>query len=563
METIFLEISLILIVAAFTATIAKFLRQPIIPAYILAGVLLGPSVFNVIRSEHLLETLATFGIAFLLFLVGIELDVRKFMRIGKVAILAGILQMTFAVVVGYTLIKILGFTSTNAILLAFAMGFSSTIIGLKMIGERKELDTLYGQIVIGMMLTQDFIAVLILLFFDVLTGTYAGGDVNTVQAIGVITAKAIGLFALAFICSKFILKKIFSYFAKSAELLFLGSVSWCLIFSICAIYLGFSIEVGALLAGVSLSFLPYSYEISYRIKSLRDFFLPIFFAVLGGQLIFNGGTEFIIPAITLSALVLFGSPLLVMFLLLRMGYRGRTGFQSGIAISQISEFSFILVALAFSKDIIGHELVSLVALIGLITMTISAYMFEYNEQLYKPMKKILQRFEKNTKEDEFDRLPDIMQKHIILVGFNSMGHSVYHALKKTKRRLVVIDNNPATVKILQAKKIPNMYGSMNDDEVLERLHLDKSVALISTVRSVHDTVELLEYAKHHDIQSKMIVTAFNISDAVRFYNLGAHYVIVPPVISAEFTPDVLKYGKKQIQAHADNLQHLKNLNSHL
>ncbi len=563
METIFFEISLILIVAAVTATIAKFLRQPIIPAYILAGVLLGPSVFNVIRSEHLLETLATFGIAFLLFLVGIELDVRKFMRIGKVAILAGVLQMTFAVFAGYAISRFLGFSNMNAILLAFAMGFSSTIIGLKIIGERKELDTLYGQIVIGMMLTQDFIAILILLFFDVLTGTYTGGNANTLQVVGLIIGKAVVLFSLAFISSKFLLERIFSYFAKSAELLFLGSVCWCLIFSIFAIYLGFSIEVGALLAGVSLSFLPYSYEISYRIKSLRDFFLPIFFAVLGGQLIFNGGIGFILPAIALSALVLFGSPLLVMFLLLRLGYRGRTGFQAGISISQISEFSFILMALAFSKGVVDRELVSLVALIGLITMTISSYMFEYNEHLYRPMKKLLKRFEMNTKEDEFDRLPDVLKKHVILVGFNSMGHSVYHALKRAGRRVVVIDNNPATVKILQGKNIPNMYGSMNDDEVLERLHLHNSTAIISTVRSVHDTVELLEYAKHHTVPSKIIVTAFTISDAVRFYGLGAHYVIVPPVISAEFIPDVLKYGKKQIQAHANNLRHLKTLNTHL
>lgn len=562
MESIFFEISLILIVATVTGVIAKLLRQPIIPAYILAGVLLGPSVFNVIKSGELLETLSTFGIAFLLFLVGIELDLRKFMKIGKVAIMAGMLQMTFAVAFGYVLIRILGFESVEAFLLAIALGFSSTIIGLKLIGERKELDTLYGQIVIGMMLTQDFIAVFILLFFDVFTGN-SGADAATLQLIGIILLKAIVLFSVALLSSKFGLKKIFSYFANSTELLFLGAICWCLIFALFAIYLGFSIEVGALLAGVSLSFLPYSYEISYRIKSLRDFFLPIFFAVLGGQLLFSGGLDFVAPAITLSVLVLIGSPLLIMFFLLRLGYRARTGFQAGIAIGQISEFSFILMALAFSKGVIDHELVSLVAFIGLITMTVSSYMFEYNEKLYAPLKGILKHFERNTKEDELNRLPKKLENHIILFGFHAMGYRTFHSLAKAKNQIVVIDNNPTIIKALEQNNIPNMYGSMSDDEVLEQLNIGEASALVSTVRSVHDTIELLGYVQHHQIKAKVIVTAFVIGDALHYYKMGAHYVIIPPVISAEYAPDIIKYTAKQRKSHIQDLEELQSENAHL
>lgn len=563
MEIIFLEISLILITAAFTGTIAKLLKQPIIPAYILAGVLLGPFVFNVITAGELLETLATFGIAFLLFLVGIELDVRKFVKIGKTAIIAGILQMTFAVLVGYGLIRFLGFANIEALLLAFAMGFSSTIIGLKLMGEKKELDTLYGQIVIGMMLTQDMIAVLVLLFFDVFTGQFANGDIGLFTTIGLIILKALALFILAFASSKYILKKLFYHLANSAELLFLGSVCWCLVFSLLAMYLGFSIEVGALLAGVSLSFIPYSYEISYRIKSLRDFFLPIFFAVLGGQLIFSGGIGFLMPAVALSILVLIGSPIVVMFFLMRKGYRARTGFQSGIAISQISEFSFILIALAFTKGVIGHELVSLVAFIGLLTMTISSYMFEHNEKLYRPMKNLLRKFEKNTKEDELDELPDKLSDHIILVGYNAMGHRMYQSLKRSRRSVVVIDNNPTTLEKLHTKKIPSMYGSMNDDEVLERLSVAEAFAIISTVRSVPDTLELLEYARHLQLQTKLIVTAFTIADALKYYSLGATYVIVPPLAGAENMPLILRASDKKTQEHILVLEKLQKTHGRL
>lgn len=507
--------------------------------------------------------MAKFGIAFLLFLVGIELDARKLFRVGKIAILSGILQMLFTVIFGYAIVRFFGFSSLSALLLAFAMGFSSTIIGLKLIEEKKELDTLYGQIVIGIMLTQDFIAVLLLLFFDVLIGTHAGSDASTLVNIVIITAKTISLFSLAFLFSKFILKHIFAYLAKSAELLFLGSVCWCLIFSSFAISLGFSIEVGALLAGVSLAFLPYSHEISYRIKSLRDFFLPIFFAVLGGQLVFNHNGAFLLPAITLSVLVLFISPLIVISFLLKMGYRARTGFQAGITISQVSEFSFILMALAFSKGVIKHELVSLVALIGLITMTISTYMFEYSDKLYAPIRKFLKHFEKNTQENGFEELSKILKQHIIVIGFNAMGHGIYEALKKTRRRVVVVDNNPAIIKILQNKKIPNMYGSMNDDEVLEKMRINEARALFSTARSVEDTVEILEYCKNHKIKIKIIVTALTVEDALRYYELGAYYVIVPPLASAGFAPEILKYNQKTIKAHHEDLKYIKRLNAHL
>lgn len=562
MDHIFLEVSLILIVATVTGVLAKVLRQPIIPAYILAGILLGPSAFNVIQSAELLEVLSRFGIAFLLFLVGIELDLRKFLKIGRVAIVAGFMQMTFAVGAGYVLIRILGFNSIEAILLALALGFSSTIIGLKLIGEKKELDTLYGQIVIGMMLTQDFIAVFILLFFDVFT-VQTGITIETVQLIGEIIVKAVVLFSVALLSAKFVLQRVFTYFANSAELLFLGAISWCLVFALLAMYFGFSIEVGSLLAGVSLSLLPYSYEISYRIKSLRDFFLPVFFAVLGGQLVFTGGMNIFGPALILSLLVLVASPLLVMVVLIWMGYRARTGVQAGIAISQISEFSFILMALAFSKGVIDHDLVTLVASIGLITMTVSSYMFEYSDNIYALFGKWLKRFERGRKEDTVGHNDQSMKGHIILFGFHALGDRTYHALTHAEQSVVVVDHNPNTIEVLKKQNIPHMYGSMSDDEVLDRLCVNAASAVISTVHSTHDTLELLEYIQHHDIKTKVIVTAFTIADALYYYKRGAHYVIVPPIVSASYATDIITYTARHRKTHIRTLEELQEMNANI
>ena len=240
MENIFLEISLVLIVGTACAATAKFLRQPMIPAYIVAGIILGPLVLNIIKSGELLEALSTFGIAFLLFLVGIELDLKNFLKAGKIAILVGVLQMLLAIIFGYVVVRLLGFNSTSALLLAIGLGFSSTIVGLKLIGEKKELDTLYGQLVIGILLTQDFIAVLILIFFNVFSFT---GDSSLLFFLGVALLKGILLFGTAFLAARFLLKPLFTYFARSSELLFLGAICWCLILALVARKLNFSIEI--------------------------------------------------------------------------------------------------------------------------------------------------------------------------------------------------------------------------------------------------------------------------------------------------------------------------------
>lgn len=554
MEHIFLEISLVLIVGTLCATIAKFFRQPMIPAYILAGVLLGPFAFNVITSGELLETLSTFGIAFLLFLVGIELDLRKFLKTGKAAITIGIAQMAFAVGVGYLIISALGFHNTEAFFLAIALGFSSTIVGLKLIGERKELDTVYGQIVIGLMLTQDFIAVLILIFFDVITGGASAGG-TLFSDVGITVIKGFFLIGVSLLASKYVLLPVFRYFAKTAELLFLGAICWCLVLAIMASLMGFSIEVGSLIAGVSLSFLPYNYEISYRIRSLRDFFLPIFFAVLGGQLIFSSGADVLVPAVTLSAFVLFASPILVALCLLWFGYRSHTSFQAATAIGQVSEFSFILMALGFSNGIIDQNIVSLVALIGLITMTISTYMIEYNDVLYKPFRPLLKKLQRSTKNSIEDHAPKTLQKHVVVFGYNVLGKGTYAIMKKMKKDIIIIDHNPDKTEELVDNDIPHLYGSMSDDEVLEKARMNTAEYVISTVRSHRDTLDLLSYVKNSKLKAKVIVTAFYAEDALDYYAAGAHFVLMPTSVSTQYLQDIL--GKSMTRKRNAHLKELK------
>lgn len=558
MESIFIQISAILLVGTLFATIAKYFKQPMIPAYILAGVVLGPALLGIIDSgDELLETLSTFGIAFLLFLVGIELDIRKFVKTGKVAIIIGIAQMAFAVGFGYILIRLLGFESSSALFLAIALGFSSTIIVVKLLSERKELDTLFAQVIIGLMLTQDFIAVLFLIFFDVFTGSAAGVDL-AVQ-IGFTVVKGGLLIAASLLAARYVLTHVFKYFAKTSELLFLGAICWCLVFAIISQALHFSVEVGALLAGVSLSFVPYSTEISYRIKSLRDFFLPIFFAVLGGHLAFGSeSTNFLLPTIVLSALVLLASPVLVTGMLLKFGYRASTSFRVGTSIGQVSEFSFVVVTLGLNAGVIEKDIVALVALIGLVTMTFSTYMIDYSEWLYTKMRPLLKKFEKPGLSD--DSIDEKIVDHAVVIGHHTMGYKIRKLLEKKKYAVVVVDNNPNVTETLTEQSVSNIYGSIGDGEVLEHAHIDTAAFVVSTVPSLVGNMTLIEYMQEQSIDTRVIVTAFNIDDALTLYKAGASYVLYPTVISADFVPSVIAGPYKRTRnAHIKELEEMRDL----
>lgn len=364
-----------------------------------------------------------------------------------------------------------------------------------------------------------------------------------------------GLVIFALGSAKYILSHVFRYFARSPELLFLGSISWCLVFAIIAHLLGFSIEVGSLLAGISLSFVPYSIEIASRIKSLRDFFLPIFFAILGGQLLFSGGSSVLVPTIVLSLLVLLGSPILVSGMLLAFGYRARTSFLAGNSVGQVSEFSFILVSLGLSAGVIEQNTVSLVALIGLVTMTLSTYMIEYSSPLYAFFKPLLKKFERKNPHAE-DVAADL-KKHVILFGYHTMGSKIRSILEKQNLPYIIVDQNPNVIERLAKEGIPNVYGSLDDEEVLEKVHLHTAKMVISTAPTRSGTLSMLQYIQDKEIKAKVIVLAFNVHDVERFYAAGADYVLYPTLQSAAYVEELL--GGRLKQKRENHLKEIRTI----
>ncbi|EKE05461.1 MAG: hypothetical protein ACD_19C00284G0003, partial [uncultured bacterium] len=350
---IFTEISLVIVIATIVSVLMRVLKQPMLIGYILTGVIVGPAVFGVMQSPESLEVFSQFGIALLLFIVGLNLSPKVIREVGKVATITGLGQVVFTSIIGYLISSILGFDKVESFYIAVALTFSSTIIILKLLSDKGDLDSLYGKVSIGFLLVQDILATL----FLVVVSASALGDTFGSIAIQLIW-KSFLLGLLLFLFIKFILPRLSVYFATSQEFLFLFSIGWG--FGLASVFhaLGLSIEIGALVAGVTLSLFPYHYEISSKMKPLRDFFLILFFVLLGAELGVDNLSGAIIPALIFSAFVLIGNPLIVMTLMGILRFNKKTGFLSGLTVAQISEFSLILVALGYKLGHVDEKVIS-------------------------------------------------------------------------------------------------------------------------------------------------------------------------------------------------------------
>src|SRR3989344_2698262 len=343
---LFAEISILIAVALGIAAVMRVLRQPLIIGHIFTGLIVGPSVLDLISSEETLAFMGEIGIAILLFFVGLHLSPEIIRQFGRVSFITGIGQVAFTSIAGYFICIALGFPPLISFYISVALTFSSTIVVLKLIADKGDLEMLYAKIAIGFLLVQDLIAALLLLGIPLFS---AGG--GTLVLITQFVSTGSLLVAFVMLASRFFVSKVSNFLAQSQEFLFLFAITWGM--GIAALFqgLGFSLESGALVAGVALASLPMRHEISARLTPLRDFFIVMFFILLGAQLHLSEIAGLIPAALVLSLLVLLGNPLIMMVITGMLGYRRRTSLQTGLAIAQISEFSLILIALGVTM---GH-----------------------------------------------------------------------------------------------------------------------------------------------------------------------------------------------------------------
>ncbi|HET6518695.1 MAG TPA: cation:proton antiporter, partial [Geminicoccaceae bacterium] len=349
LATVFYQVAALLVLASAVGLLGLALRQPLIVSFIAVGILAGPSVLGVVHSSEPIELLAQLGIAVLLFLVGLKLDLHLIRTIGGVSLATGLGQVVFTSVIGFVICLALGLDPLTGLYVAVALTFSSTIIVVKLLSDKREIDSLHGRIALGFLIVQDLVVVLAMTVLSAFgVGVAADAPVAGVLLVvvnGALLLGAVGLFI------RYVADPLLARVARAPELLLCFAIAWATFGAALADLLGFSKELGGLLAGVSLASTPYREAISSRLTSLRDFLLLFFFIVLGSHLDLGLVGGQVAPALVLSAFVLIGNPLIVLAIMGAMGYRKRTGFLAGLTVAQISEFSLIFMAMGLT---LGH-----------------------------------------------------------------------------------------------------------------------------------------------------------------------------------------------------------------
>lgn len=540
MGNIFFEIAVIVCVAAILAGIFRVLRQPAILAYILTGVVLAPLGLLSIESHDFLRTLGEVGITLLLFMIGLEIRIKELPTIGKVAAITSVFQILLTFVLGFVIASLLGFDTVTSSYLAIVLVFSSTIVVVKLLSDKRDLGSLYGKIAVGILLIQDFLAILILIL---LSGFKNGGMVSPDQIV-LLGLKAIALVGWIVVLSQKVMPRIVGLFAKSSETLFLISLAW--LFGLSALvsssFVGFSIEIGGFLAGLALSNSIVNYQIIAKARILRDFFIILFFVILGVQMDFANISSVFVPAIIFSAFVLLVKPLIVSFIMGALGYRKRTSFLTGISLAQISEFSLIVVFLGTSLKQIPANIVSLVTLVGAITFVVSTYMITNSHKLYMALHRQLSILERRKIKKEEIVDPDNMESmddHIVIVGGDILGRSIIEALPK-EEKIILVDFDPDIVKKWEKGNVNRLFGDITDFDIQERANLKSAKLVISTVPDVDDNLLLLRMLHHENRKAKILTMALEVHDAKALYKAGADYVIMPHLASGRQIAKLIK-----------------------
>lgn len=518
---------------------ARLLRQPPLVGYILAGFLL--SVFGLLTgpdSRTLYESMSVLGITFLLFLVGLELNLQELKVLGRVITIAGVSQIILTLTLAFLLSMVLGFTRIESTYIGLSLTFCSTIIIVKLLSEKRDLASLYGKIAVGVLLIQDLAAIVILVF---LSG-FKAGTVPSPETLLLVLGKAIAVFSAVWLLAKFVLTRIFDKVASSGgELLFVFSIAWVLLVSalVSIPAVGFSPAMGGFLAGLALANSTGHLQIASRVKPLRDFFITIFFLLLGTKLVMGLTPQIIFPAIILSLFVVFINTLIVLVLMALLGHKKRTSFLVAVSFSQISEFSLILVSLGQNLGHIGNSIVGLVTLVAVITMAISTYLILNGYALYQKMASALSFFERKKVREKALELNVEFDNHIVLLGCDRTGRELLPTLKKMEEDVVIVDFNPTVVSHLVADGFTAYYGDIADHDTLVALGLERAKMIISTTGSTEDNLIFLELIAGIHNKPITIITAGSPRDALKLYEAGASYVVVPQTVGGEHLSNLI------------------------
>ncbi|MBY0474401.1 MAG: cation:proton antiporter [Nitrosomonas sp.] len=525
---IFTEMALLLLLAVTVGALGVHLRQPLIVSFIAVGILAGPSALGWVNANDQIDLLAKLGITLLLFVVGLKLDLHIIRTMGPVALATGLGQVAFTSIIGYFIAVALGMSPITALYVAVALTFSSTIIIVKLLSDKREVDTLHGRIALGFLIVQDLVVVLTMIGLNALASASIDGASMGLEVLE-ISLKGILFLVVVGVATRYVLPGLLHSLSRSQELLVLFGIAWAVALAALGDILGFSKEVGAFIAGVSLASTPYRDALGARLVSLRDFLLLFFFLDLGARLNLGLLGAQMVESLVFSLFVLIGNPLIVMVIMGALGYRKRTGFLAGLTVAQISEFSLILAALGLNLGHIDTATVGLITLVGIITISVSTYMILYSHPLYEwlaPWLKIFERRQpyRENKHDETitDNIPQT-----ILFGLGRYGTGIAQALRERGYRVLSVDYNPELVRVRDPIGLSVLYGDAEDPEFIASLPLVRTQWIVSTARDHHVSLVLIHTLKNLGYAGRIAVTAHHLDEVAGLEQAGADLVLVP------------------------------------
>jgi Kef-type K+ transport system membrane component KefB len=545
MDSIFGQITAILALTVGTAFVIRLLKQPLIVAYIFTGIICGPFLLNLLHGDqHLYEAFAQFGVVLLLFIIGLNLNLRHLRSIGRTSLVTGLGQVLFTAGIGLLLLLVIGSRIQSAAYLALAITFSSTIIIMKLLTDKHDTDTIYGRYTIGLMLVQDLIAVVLIIVLGMIGGE---GEGSGWFRIGRLVVELGAVLAVLVAASKYVLPRLLARIADSRELLFLFAIAWCFGVASVLYWLGFSLEVGAILSGIALSSSPFQMEIASRVRPLRDFFLVLFFIVLGSELSLGALNQIILPAVLLSLFILIGNPLILYLLFRRMRFTRRNSLLAGLTAAQVSEFGFVLLFAGRNAGHVHGNEVGIFTAVAIITIFASSYLITYNEQIYRWLAPFFARFgpDQHRQAETPDQAYDAW-----VVGHHRIGENVTHTLEELGKSYAVIDFDPKIADRMALADKPFFFGDIADVEFLESLPLANSEIIIMTIPTADDQVNLIRHVRNQGSEALIIANAYHHAEADELYESGADFVMRPHLVGGQWIASILKSGQWNHQSFA-------------
>ncbi len=548
-EHFFTSLSIIIGVVLLSVGGMKLLKQPMIIWYIIAGTAISLFIPWLLQANTAFQSFGNLGIALLLFMVGMELNPTLIKNLGKTSLIAWFFQVLITGILWYIVATVVWFETVTSIFLAIGFAFSSTIVVLKLLGDKDAVDSTSGRLSIGILIVQDIIVMLLILWM----ATYKSIEqTSSAMVIVSVLVKVIWLGVGLYIVSKYFIPKITKRIAESQEHLFLFSIGRCFLLGALFHRLGFGVEIGTLIAWITLASSSYRFEIISRIKPLRDFFIVIFFVLLWSHVTFWSITlTTLLPLLVFTLFVLFVKPIIIMIILWILWHTRKNNFLTGMSLWQISEFSFLIITIGISSWYIKDpNILSWITLLWLLTIAGSSYFTIYGEKIYTIIKPMLSIFpwvrNQNNKKNT------TKEYEIVLFGYGRFGSNIYSTLQKSHKDILVIDENPWIIAHLQKKKISCMYGDMWDINFFHEIRVKKSKMVISTIKKFNENVILLKTIKQQNSTLIVVLVSNHIHEAIQLYEQWADYVILPHYIWVDHTSLMLEEYGFDINKFIDN-----------